>query len=88
MKMIEITSDLTPATQRCKAGTFTYTDASGDEVSADFYVLCPPKEDGNTVITDRRIDALNEQFTDVWTKLEEQSCTNIKYKDVVPSPFF
>lgn len=86
--IIELTADLSPATSRCKAGTFTYNDASGSLVTADFYVICPPREDGNVIITDRRIDALNDQFTDVWTKLEEQSCTNIKYQDVRPSPFF
>lgn len=84
----EFTVEPPPATTRCHAGTFHYNDASGEEIVAEFYVICPAKEDGNYVVNDRRVDALNEQFTDAWTKLEETSCTNIKYKDVIPSPFF
>lgn len=70
------------------AGTFRYTQADGQQVTADFFVRCCPASDLDPVAKASRIDALNAQLTDQWSELQNSGCTSIKYTEIHPSPFF
>jgi hypothetical protein len=70
------------------AGTFTYTQPDGEEVTADFFVRCCPAVDGDSVIKSERMDALNSQLTNQWSELMNSGCKNIKYVEIHPNPFF
>jgi hypothetical protein len=66
-----------------KVGTFHYFDANGEEIKADFYIrTCEEAYEA------KRVDDLNQQFTDEWTNLIQRGCTKIEYKEITPSPIF
>ena len=74
------------------AGIFTFLRPDGIPDTVGFYVRCEPRphlsDPDFTTIMDRRNDALNEQFTEAWRKLENENYTQIRYIEVKPDPFF
>jgi hypothetical protein len=66
-----------------KAGTFYWTDPQGEQVEAEFYVKTCDESDNA-----KQVDDYNEQYTDEFTKLIQDGCTNIRFVEVTPSPFF
>jgi len=89
MVEIEIEYHEPEQTERVCAGTFFFNrPEDGAEVEAKFYVKCAPHDPHNPTVCDARVDALNTQFTDMYSQLQGQGCYNIKYKDCIPSPFF
>lgn len=67
-------------------GVFTYVEASGESVIAEFYIKTCNIVEGNSAITDKRVDDMNEQFTDQWLELEAKGCRDIHFKNDVPHP--
>lgn len=74
-----------------EAGIFTYVDETGEDVRATFFVRCAPKPDDE--MQDERINAdrqsaLNEQLTDMWSKLAADGNQKIHFTNKMPDPFF
>lgn len=63
-------------------GTFVYLDTHGEETAAEFYVkTC---EDDQA----RRVDDYNSQYCDMYTQLQLDGATRIRYNEVVPNSIF
>lgn len=87
MKVIErLVYDEPIACIEVHLGVFTYDDSSGESVTAEFYIKTCKEEVGNSAVTDKRVDDMNEQFTDQWMELEAQGCRSIHFKNDIPHP--
>src|SRR5258708_21630414 len=67
IERLEITEP--PCSVDIHAGTFTYTTPEGQQVTAEFYVRTCDKDETDAQRQSKRQDDLNEQFTDMWSKL-------------------
>lgn len=87
MKHFDHLDYIEPSTScEVKVGTFTFTNPQGEECVAEFYIhTCI---DDSPAGEDKRVDDYNQQFTDEWTKLYQDGCSNITYREVTPSPIF
>lgn len=70
------------------AGVFHYLQSDGQEVEAKFYVRCCEENPNDPSTRSFRENALNEQFTDEWTRLQGMGCSRISFKNANPNPFF
>ena len=74
-----------------QAGTFTYTDSSGNSVARPFFVRTVAANETGLDAGHRsgiRQSDLNQQLGDAWEMLIESGNTGIHYADVRPNPFF
>ncbi len=65
------------------AGTFHWTNPAGEQCDAEFFVTTCAEEDKA-----KRVNDLNEQFTDEWERLIATGNTNVRYIDVTPNLIF
>ncbi len=66
-----------------EAGTFLYLDATGNETAATFFVRTCAEENSA-----RRVDDYNEQYCDMYTRLQLDGATRIRYTEKIPNAIF
>lgn len=64
-------------------GTFVYLDAHGEETAAEFYVKTCEEVDQA-----KRVDDYNSQYCDMYTQLQLDGATRIRYNELSPNPIF
>jgi hypothetical protein len=74
-------------TEDVKAGTFELRDKYGNTREREFYVRTVTDDESENHQSIRESD-LNLQMMQAWEMLRDEGVTNIRYRDVRPSPFF